>query len=109
MTNIIAQAAKNLPGHWHKGSYGDGKGNFCAYGHVANAAGLTLYEMSEGLSYTPELERATDILNRLSGEMFPDRATQPFIAEFNDHLDTTEEDAVSLLEKAAVEWDEHIG
>lgn len=106
MNNVFAQAAKNLPGHWFKGDYGDGAGNFCALGHIANVKGYSdLYDIDVDEAKV-FVESETDILNNLAKEMSNGR--YQFIADFNDADETTEDDVVTLLEKAAVRFEENV-
>lgn len=115
--NSIREAAKNLPGHWHKGDYTDGQGNYCGIGHVLKASGLTdeQIEMGDG----DFVEARLDVLNKVAGEQFPDRAftmpsagivvENPYFAYFNDHPDTTEDEVLAVMEKAAVVYEETKG
>ena len=110
MTNPIRNAMNRLPGNWHKGSYTDEEGNFCGWGHIA-------YHMSDE-RWTDGLDEMfrTDIpkiTSRIAAEQFPERQSdyaletnQPHFPSFNDHEDTTEEDVLLVLEKAAIEWEE---
>lgn len=106
--NALYKAAQSLPGHWHQGDYADGRGNYCAAGHWLKAIGYTDKQMDFA---EPETDEDTNamcaLLNKVAIELFPDRGFQ-FIAEVNDHPDTTEEDMVTVLEKAAVRWDERV-
>lgn len=105
--NPFRKAAEAVPGHLHKGDYFDGNGNACAAGHVYQALGCHSQEDVDGWRDEPEHGRAWELLNQTAIAMFPDRGTLD-IAEVNDHPDTTEDDIVSILEKAAVRWDEQV-
>lgn len=101
--NPIREGAKNLPGHWHKGSMRDGKGNFCGLGHVQNVL----------INDKIEFGKAWAIMNQVAHEQYPDRISENDLgpcafAEFNDHPDTTEAEVVTVMEKAAVRLDEEL-
>lgn len=100
--NPIAEAVKNLPGHWFQGDFGDWEGNYCGFGHLQNVY----------IENGQQCDQATfDLLNDVAGELFPDRAAYGAIFSFpafNDHVDTTEEDVVAVMEKAAVRYDEQV-
>lgn len=106
MDNVFARAANNLPGHWFKGGYADGAGNFCALGHIALARGFDanrLYDFDEDDVFDTS---ETELLNSLAREM--SNGDYQYIADFNDADDTTEADVVTLLEKAAVRIEENV-
>lgn len=108
--NIIREAMKSLPGHWHKGGLTDRNGNYCGLGHIINAFDLT------GLDITGHTS-AVDVyylLDIKAKEMFPDRlgnentAASAAFPQVNDHPDTTEEDILAVMEKAAIAWEESV-
>lgn len=104
--NAFTIAAKNLPGHWYKGDYADGEGNYCALGHIALARGVNannLYDLDESIAF---LDGEVELLNSLAREM--SNGEYQFIADFNDAEYTSEEDIVALLEKAAVKVEENV-
>jgi hypothetical protein len=100
--NVIREAAKRLPGHWYQGWFSDGDGNHCGLGHISEVAA------EQNIVWGNTLE----VLNAVAREQYPERvvrsATYPNAAfsEFNDHADTTEEEVVAVMEKAAVRLDE---
>lgn len=103
MTNPIREAVENLSGHWHQGGYNSEDGNnSCALGHLRSVMGF--HENYDNFDYT-EWRKCIGILNRTSGAMFPDRTSQNIVI-FNDHPDTTEDDVIAVMEKAAVRYDE---
>lgn len=48
------------------------------------------------------------IVQQVIQEQFPERDEDEFPEDFNDHPDTTEDDVILVLEKAAVLWDETV-
>lgn len=106
--NFFDKAAKSLPGHWCKDVYADGNGNYCAAGHMLLAMGYIPEQMTFDFVESSSETEAIRMINKIAAEMFPDRVrvAAPFIADLNDHPDTTEEEIVSVLEKAAVAWGE---
>ena len=108
--NKIREAIKNLPGHWYKGHMTDNKGNYCGLGHVAKAYGFSddqIDNESFGCDESPLLSDF-NLLHEIAGEQYPDRAIDLFttFTLFNDHPDTTEDEVIALMEKAAVRKDE---
>lgn len=110
--NPIREAASRLAGHWHKGSSGDGEGNFCGLGHLDNV----LYSMTANMPTNQWVQQSHEmytLLTQVAREQFPDRingydkfgGTFP---DFNDHPATTEAEVVAVMEKAAVKWDERV-
>lgn len=101
--NQIHQAAELIRQKGHvKGSYQTNKG-FCAVGAL-NFVGVGQETV---LSYL-----ATDVVADVIREQYPDRLNLPCrsgfaaIVRFNDHEDTTQDEVVAVLEKAAVKLDE---
>jgi hypothetical protein len=102
--NPIRKAMQNLPGHWHKGNYADGQGNFCGLGHVGNVLGYSsLNDITT--SHVSEVQKTFDLLHNVAAEQY---GVWSF-PEFNDREDTTEEQVLALMEKAAIKWDETAG
>lgn len=94
--NPIREAMNNLSGHWYKGGLSDGNGNNCGLGHVLRVSGSTY-------------DAARCIMNNVAYEQYPDRSNFDNLkgfASFNDHPDTTEEEVLAVMEKAAIKWDE---
>lgn len=109
MTNIIRKAAESLPGHWHKGSIYGGGDKYCAVGHMYKNAGFEFASdgtISKGDDYE-QLRKAWDFVTGVVLEFTNGKYDE--LPDFNDAADTTEEDIVALLEKAAVKWDEQEG
>jgi hypothetical protein len=101
--NVIERAARNLPGRWHKGSLTDNNDNWCGIGHVLVEA-----------ESVDEATEARKFMDAVASEQFPERAVvleggvKGTFAMFNDHSDTTEDEVVAVMEKAAVLLDEQI-
>jgi len=105
--NEIAVAAQNLPGHWYKGRLSDGQGNFCGVGHLSNAFG----DMSQTYDSTAFIRycKMHKLLGKVAREQFPERLDEDqTFPRFNDHPDTTEDEVVAVMEKAAIRWDEQV-
>lgn len=101
--NPIREAAKRLPGAWYQGEMSSPDGTkCCGLGHVGNVLGS---------SYSNEFLDAWSIMDKVAEEQYPDRVFNSDLAmfpAFNDHPDTTEDEVVAVMEKAAVRWDEQI-
>jgi hypothetical protein len=93
--NILNKAAKAVPGRWHKGGISDGRGNYCAVGHIINACGMHVVP-----------NEIMQTVNTLASEM--SNGKYGHVANFNDDPDTTEEDIITLLEKGAIRLDERL-
>lgn len=103
--NFFRKAAESLPGHWHKGNYTDGQGNYCLIGHLLKVRGYSDEEIVSGYAEGNSVDaERIEFLNVLAIKKFPERTTV-FVADFNDHADTTEEEVVAFLSDAASEWD----
>jgi hypothetical protein len=113
MMNPISEAAKNLPGRWHKGDLHSGE-NSCGLGHLINAVVGEEHADWQDLHLkraVEEFNKANSMMVKVAVEQYPDRtigvgAYPQSFASFNDHPDTTESDVVAVMEKAAVKWDE---
>lgn len=113
--NTLWQAAQKIRGHYHKGDYADGKGNYCMLGAMASVRGVQdtiLTGDEEGdILFDHEFNAQENILKEIIEEQFPDRLGLnrfPGVPTFNDHPDTTEDEVVAVLEKSAVRWDERV-
>lgn len=114
-TNPIREAAARLKGHWYQGDYRDDAGNACGLGHLfdvlAETEGKTQNELSHDLHMT-EGPSPSLFMRDVAQELFPERWQEDekdaSFAIFNDHPDTTEDDVIAVMEKAAVRFDEFI-
>lgn len=116
--NPIREAASNLRGHWYQGEYMNYEDNsqMCGLGHVANVLGKG--DIEAGFE-TDEFYELQKFMDKVAKEQYPDRHSS-FMAPnqqkiftysfpiFNDHPDTTEDEVVAVLEKAAVLYDEQV-
>lgn len=103
--NAFEKMLETLPGHWHQGSLSDKKGNYCVVGHLRKALGLNTIS-----GWPLDALEAVDFLETKIVEMYPDRPSAGWdpVPAFNDHPDTTEEDVIAVVEKAAIGWEERI-
>ena len=112
--NHFNEAAKNLPGNWCKGDLYDQRGNACMGGHVKNALGEARYNPFPTAEnpYRTLWSASLELLSNVAYEQYPDRVRGSGgwnVADLNDAEETTEAEAVAILEKAAVRWDELYG
>jgi hypothetical protein len=109
--NELSVAAQNLRGSWYQGDYTDDNGNYCGIGHLCRAHGMTDRDIYDD-ELSEKLLSQLEILNAVAIEQYSDRIATKHsdrsFPDFNDHLDTTEDEAIAVLEKAAVLWDERI-
>lgn len=117
--NPIREAAEQIKGHWHQGYYHtDDMKKFCGVGMMRKvvgdlenvnpfATGNDWRSPSE--AYYSTIRCAGEIMDGVAAEQFPDRmeGVESFVS-FNDHPETTEDEVIAVLEKAAVKWDERI-
>lgn len=118
MTNELRTAAENLPGKWHKNDFTDYRGNYCGLGHIMRAHGMKRSDVvNEDYLDREDAETIKEQMNlagEVAKELFPDRFEGASLSwlfgfpTFNDHPDTTEEEAVQVLEKAAIRWEERV-
>lgn len=105
--NPIREAAKRLRGAWYQGDMENEDGTACCgLGWVARV------ERSMGLDIMDKIETG-DLMDTVAFEQYPDRAIDDngdlrYFAAFNDHPDTTEDEVIAVMEKAAVRWDERV-
>jgi hypothetical protein len=99
--NPISEAAKNLPGHWHKGGLTDGHGNHCGIGHVKVACGYDVLDINTN----SEWWRAIQFMHKVVREQYPGL---DFFSQLNDGWITTEAEVLAVMDKAAVLWDERV-
>lgn len=101
MTNHIRRALEVLASTgWTKHAFTDDGGRHCLQGALYDAYGLCPDKV------TGELADDVRIVNQMIEEQYPDRFGAVGISRFNDHPETTLEDVVRVLEKAAIRKDE---
>lgn len=106
--NIISEALTTLPGNWCQGRLEDNQGNMCVMGHLNRSiAGLDYY--SDFSRSHREYCKTYAVIKEVGREQFPERWTKAMdmsLTIFNDHPDTTEEDVILVMEKAAIKMEE---
>ena len=101
MTNHIRSAIAVLARTgWTKHAFTDDNGQHCLQGALYDAYGLCPSRV------TGELAADVRLLNQTIEEQYPERFGAVGISRFNDHPETTLEDVIRVLEKAAVRKDE---
>ena len=107
MRNRIREAIQVLARTgWTKDTFSDETGRHCLQGALYEAHGL---EAASERAWRPvQGDFADDVrlLNRVIEEQYPERMGAVGVSRFNDHPETTLDDVVLVLEKAAVQRDE---
>jgi hypothetical protein len=100
--NVINRTADALKGHWCKEPR-DGQGNMCIAVRLGSVSGHVDHQY----------RNAAEIIRDVVVEQYPDRLETIYgftpIVLFNDHDDTTEDEVLAVLDKAAVRYDEVYG
>lgn len=110
MRNRIREAIEVLArSGWAKNAFRDEAGRHCLQGALYEAHGLEA-PGAEHAHRPVNAAFSTDIrlLNRVIEEQYPDRVGAVGVSRFNDHPDTTLDDVVTVLEKAALLRDERV-
>lgn len=108
MANRIREALGLLArSGWTQGRFTDESGRHCLQGALYEAHGC-MPRRPGRLGHTLAGELAADVrlLNETIAAEYPERMGAVGISRFNDHPETTIEDVVRVLEKAAVRRDE---
>jgi len=111
MANRIREAINVLARRgWTKDAFTDADGRHCLQGALYEAYGVNSCAASRHLRLrlAGELARDMRLVNEVVASEYPDRFGGVGASRFNDHPETTLEDVVRVLEKAAVRRDEHI-
>ncbi len=108
MTNRIRAALDVLARTgWTKNAFTDEAGRHCLQGALYEAHGLVPRCGDQpGVALTDDLAADVRAVNHVIREQYPDRFGAVGIARFNDHRETTVDDVVRVLEKAAARHDE---
>ena len=108
MGNRIREAIEVLVrSGWTKATFTDEAGRHCLQGALYEAhCALPYSERETGVPVGGELADDLRLVNRVIEEQYPDRFGGVGVSRFNDHPETTLEDVVRVLEKAAVVRDE---
>ncbi len=110
MTNTIREAIRVLSRTgWTKDAFTDDSGRHCLQGALYEAYGLcALDSRGVGVRLSRELAEDVRLVNDVIEAQFPERFGGIGVSRFNDHPDTTIEDVVRVMEKAAVRKDERV-
>jgi len=110
MTNTIREAIKVLSRTgWAKDAFTDAAGRHCIQGALYEAHGLRPFDGRQiAVPLTCEMADDVRLVNEVIAAQFPERTGGVGVSRFNDHPDTTVEDVVRVMEKAAVRMDERV-
>ncbi len=110
MTNTIREAIRVLSrAGWAKDTFTDGAGRHCLQGALYEAHGICPVDTRAAVRpVSGELAADVRLVNEVIRDQFPERVGGIGASRFNDHPDTTVEDVVKVLEKAAVRKDEQL-
>jgi len=111
MANRIREAIEVLARRgWTKDSFTDADGRHCMQGALYEAHGMVMNACSSPMRYAVAGDLATDmaLLNAIVQSEYPDRFGAVGTSRFNDHPETTIDDVVRVMEKAAVRRDEQL-
>lgn len=95
---------------WTKDAFTDGDGRHCLQGALYEAYGVNASDCAHHMRLRLAGELAADmrLVNDIVASEYPDRFGGVGASRFNDHPETTVDDVVRVLEKAAVRRDELI-
>lgn len=111
MTNRIRDAIEVLARRgWTKDAFTDGDGRHCLQGALYEAHGVATEDCARhlGLRLSGQLAADVQLVNEVVATEYPDRRGGVSASRFNDHPETTVDDVLLVLEKAAVRRDEQI-
>lgn len=111
MANRIREAIEVLARRgWTKDAFTDDDGRHCMQGALYEAHGVAVSGCVSHLRYRVAGDMAEDLrlLNEIVQSEYPDRFGGVGTSRFNDHPETTVDDVVRVMEKAAVRRDEQI-
>ncbi|MEO6120535.1 MAG: hypothetical protein ABIW46_00485 [Acidimicrobiales bacterium] len=109
MVNKIREAIGVLANRgWTKNAFTDSDGRHCLQGALYEAYGVTSCDRPHHrqLKMAGELAADMRLVNDIIAGEYPDRFGGVGASRFNDHPETTVDDVVRVLEKAAVRRDE---
>lgn len=108
MINTIREAIAVLArSGWTKGTFRDEESRLCLQGALYEVHGLMpACERPMLGPLSDELARDVALVNRVLEEQYPERFGAVGVSRFNDHPDTTLDDILRVLDKAAVAKDE---
>ncbi len=110
MTNTIREAIDVLArGGWTKEAFTDEAGRHCLQGALYEAHGLrAVGDGQVGRPVSGELANDVRLVNQVIWDQFPERAGAVGISRFNDHPETTVDDVIRVMEKAAIRKNEQV-
>ncbi len=110
MTNTIREAIRVIAEvGWTKDAFADEQGRHCLQGALYEAHGLCPFDQRQvGVPVRGEMASDLRLVNEVVTAQFPERAASIGVSRFNDHPDTTLEEVIQVLEKAALCRDERI-
>ena len=110
MTNTLREAIRVLSrAGWTKDAFTDGGGRHCLQGALYEAYGQCPFDSGQlNVRLSPEMAEDVRLVNEVIEAQFTERYGGVGISRFNDHPDTTWEDVVLVMEKAALRKDERI-
>lgn len=111
MANRIREAIGVLARRgWTKDAFTDADGRHCLQGALYEAYGVRAEPCTKHLRLRLAGDLAADLrlVNAVVASEYPERFGGVGASRFNDHPETTLEDVVRVLEKAAVRHDERI-
>ncbi|HSH62396.1 MAG TPA: hypothetical protein VK988_22650 [Acidimicrobiales bacterium] len=110
MTNTIREALRVLSrAGWTKDAFSDESGRHCLQGALYESYGLRPFDgRNVGQPLTAEMADDVRLVNEVIEAEFPERTGGVGVSRFNDHPQTTLEDVVRVMEKAAVRKDERV-
>ena len=110
MANRIRDAIELLARRgWTRGRFSDEAGQHCLQGALYEAHGRCPNRPGHlGRTIRGELAADIRLVNEIIAAEYPDRMGAVGVSRFNDHPETTIDDVVRVLEKAAVRRDEAI-
>lgn len=104
MNNTIRQALEILARRgWTKDAFTDETGRHCLQGALYEAHGVDCSgDTQRGRPLSEQLAADLRVVNEVISEQYPERRGGVGVSRFNDHPETTIDDVVTVLEKAAV-------
>lgn len=91
---------------WTKDTFTDETGRHCLQGALYEAHGMTAHRARYGRPLPGAVRHDIQLINEVLREQYPERFGGVGVSRFNDHPETTVDDVVRILEKAAVRYDE---
>lgn len=110
MTNTIREAIRVLSrAGWTKHAFTDESGRHCIQGALYESHGLRPFDGRHvGVPLTGQMADDVRLVNEVVATEFPERVGGVGVSRFNDHPQTTVDDVVRVMEKAAVRKDERV-